>query len=122
VSVPSNDNLLVRPRSIHPPHQLGHRLVIIHIHRNLTLRLGMRQRKTRPDLELCDSARCGADGRIGMSDAEKGSDDAGLWGLGLGGGTTGVVVEDLGEDGGVDCYSCRGSTAEGQVKRSAGHR
>lgn len=55
-----------------------------------------------------------------MSNTEQGSDDAGLWDVGFGGGTTGVVVEDLGEDGGVDCYSCRGSTAGRKVMRSAG--
>lgn len=120
---PSHNHLLVRPRSIHASHQLGHRLVIIHIHGHLTLRLGMRQRETRPDLEFCDSTR--SSGRcIGMSHAEEGTNNARSGQVRVvSGGSAGVVVEDLGEDRGVDRDSGRGSTGlQSQCGSRAGIR
>lgn len=97
---PSDNDLLVRTASSNTTHQLGHALVVVHIHRDLALSLRMRKGETRPDFQLGYTSCRGRGRGIGMSHTEQGTDDSG--GRLFRGGSSSVVVEDLGENRGVD--------------------
>lgn len=93
---PSNNNLLASTASRNSTHQLGHILVVVHVHCDLALRLGMGKGETRSDFKLCDSAcrsRCRS---VGMSYTEKRTNHSG--GVRFSRRTTRMVVEDLSED------------------------
>jgi hypothetical protein len=90
-NIPSDQDLPAAPELVH---QVHHAPVVIHIHGNLLVGLDMRQGETVPDLNL--AARPGRS-RLGRSDAEQGSDHSWLFR-----GFTGLVVQDLSEDRGVN--------------------
>jgi hypothetical protein len=68
--------------------------VIIHIHSDLLLVLNMGKSEAAPDLDL---AACSGRGRLGGSDSKKRTDYSGLIAV-----STGMVLEDLSENGRVN--------------------
>jgi hypothetical protein len=105
---PSDNNFLASTVSCNPTHQLSHVLVVIHIHSDLALRLGMRKGETRPNLELCYSTCRSRYRGVGMSYTKEGTDHTRRVRFSCR--TTSMVVKDLSENGRVDSDSCRGST------------
>ena len=86
--IPSDQDLPTASKQVH------HAPVVLHIHSDLLVSLDMRQGETVPNLDL--AARPGGS-RLGRSDAEQGSDHSWLFS-----GFTGLVVQDLSENRGVN--------------------
>jgi hypothetical protein len=104
--IPSDQDLPTASKQVH------HAPVVLHIHGDLLISLDMRQGETVPDLDF--AARPGGS-RLGRSDAEQGSDHSWLFS-----GFTGLVVQDLSENRGMNGDEGWGSSVSKNVEHVYG--